>query len=57
MLRGKKNQNQDSRNSDSWLLSLHHRSQNCRHKENSSDLRTDDNLWVQDLENMWDNAV
>ena len=52
-----KNQSQDSPNSDSRSLLLYHRSQNYPHKENSSDLRTDDNLWVHDLENIQDGSI
>ena len=49
MPREKKNQNQDSPNSNSQLLSL------C-HEANSSHLTIDDNLWMQDLKNMQDDS-
>ena len=38
-------------------LLLHHRSQNSSHDENSSDLKTDDNHWLQDLENMQKDSI
>ena len=53
----KKNQNQNSPNSDLWSLSFHHRAQNSSHEENSSDLRTDDYLWVQYLENIQNDSI
>ena len=53
----KKNQNQDSPNSDSRSLLLHYQSQSSYQEENSSDFRTDDNLWMQDLENMQDDSI
>ena len=34
-----------------------YRSQNSSHEENSPDLRTDDNRWVQDLENTGCNKI
>ena len=35
----------------------HYGSQNSHHEENSSGLITDDNLWMQDLENMQDDLI
>ena len=35
----------------------HYHSQNFCHEENSSDFRTDDNRWVQDLENLQDDLI
>ena len=49
--------NQDSPNSDSQSLSFHYPSQNSCHQEKLSDLRIDDNRWVQDLQNMQDDSI
>ena len=35
----------------------HYRSQNSCHEENSSDLRIDDNRWMQNLENVQDGPI
>ena len=39
------------------VIHSHYRSQNSCHEENSSDLRTDDNLRVQYLKNMHDISI
>ena len=39
------------------MIHGHYGSQNSCHEENSSDLRIDDNLWVQDLENTQDDSI
>ena len=39
------------------VIHSHFRSQNSGHEKNSSLLRTDDSLWVEDLENVEDDSI
>ena len=50
-------ENQDSANSDSRSSSLLHRFRNSYYEKSFSDLRIDDNCWMQDLKNMQDDSI